>query len=390
MSEEIQDQEMNENSEITNAEKIDRIERSIENVITGIQNLKDKNSKIIFFVSDTEGHARGSVINVYQQAETLISLGYNVIMLYEKPDALKPSTWGKKSFDEIPMSSIQDKDALKVSSGDILIVPEIHADILQKTESLPLHRIIYIQSHEYMLDNFQIGKVWTDYGVFDVITTNESIVDLIKNVGHSNKVNLVKPYIPEEFNEAVKATPIKKPIITIYSRDQRKTVKIIKQFTTKYPMYRWVNFADGHGTHHESMPKVLAESMLAVWNDNIASYGRFALEALHANTPVVGVLPDIPQEWMTDENGIWVSNDNDIADIIATYIKQWTEDNIDVLENVKDTVANVGKYDDHVESVKTTFEDIVSRRIEFLDAIKDKYEVTLEELKSENKESVDN
>lgn len=376
-----------EETKITKEQKLERLEKSLNNVNEGISRLKNKEGKIIFFVSDTQGNARGSIINIYHQAETLINLGYNVNMLYEKNDYKKPSTWGKSEYDDIPTTTIQDSE-FKVSSSDILVVPEIHADVLQKTENLPLHRVILIQSHEYMLDNFQIGKTWTDYGVFDVLTNSETIVDMIKDIGHSDRVSVIKPYINDEFKVGDTGV-LKKPVVVLYSKEQRKSVKLIKQFTTKYPMYRWVNFTDAHGTHHESLPKLLSESMLTVWNDRISTLGRFALESLHCNTPVVGVLPDIPQEWMTGENGIWVSNDNDMIDVIATYVKQWIEDNLDVLGNVNETVKNVGLYEEHKESVETAFSGIINRRIEFLENIAKEYSESMEKIEAEEENEVE-
>lgn len=366
-----------------NTKQIEQINRVLTNLNTAIDNIEKKNNKIIFFVPDTKGQARSSVINIYDTAETLVELGYNVLMLYNKNDYMKPSSWGKAEYDNIPIETIENQ-TLKVGPEDIMVISEINGTILQETEQLPLMRVIYIQSHEYMLDTFPFGKTWSDFGVFNAITCSENIVDLIRDVSHIAQIDVVKPKVGDKFKPTNK---LKKPMVAIYSREQRKTAKIIKQFTTMYPLYRWVSFRDAHGFNHEDLPNLLAESMVAVWDDDIATYGRFALEALKTNTPVIAKLPDIPQDWMSNDNGIWVSDDNRIAEICAAYIKRWIEDDASELQNVAETVKDIGTHDEHLESVKVAFDNLTKNRIEELRANIDIYQEQLDFL--ENVEEVD-
>ena len=58
--------------------------------------------------------------------------------------------------------------------------------------------------------------------------------------------------------------------------------------------------------------------------------------------PVIGLVPNITPEWMNEENGIWINNQNMIVDVIADFIQNWLEDNIkpELYDNMKKTVEN--------------------------------------------------
>ena len=118
----------------------------------------------------------------------------------------------------------------------------------------------------------------------------------------------------------------KKPIISIYTRDQRDLVKIYKAFYLKYPHLKWVSFRDMRGLPREAFAKSLAESCLAIWVDEISSFGTFPLEAIKSNVPVLGLVPNMVPEWMNDKNGLWTHDPLMIVDLAANYFQAWLED----------------------------------------------------------------
>ena len=46
------------------------------------------------------------------------------------------------------------------------------------------------------------------------------------------------------------------------------------------------------------------------------------------NTPVIGKVPNMKPDWMTDSNGVWTYELNSVPDILAEFIQNWLEDNI--------------------------------------------------------------
>ena len=45
-------------------------------------------------------------------------------------------------------------------------------------------------------------------------------------------------------------------------------------------------------------------------------------------TPVIGKVPNMKPEWMSDTNGVWTYELNNMSDIVAEYTQNWLEDNI--------------------------------------------------------------
>jgi len=100
---------------------------------------------------------------------------------------------------------------------------------------------------------------------------------------------------------------------------------------------------------------------------------------MKCNVPVIGKVPNIIPEWMGDDNGIWVYDENQIADLAFNYIKNWMEDSLpENLSKVNETVE--GKYTIElfekatIEVYNTMFEKCLVR----LNRIKETFEKTLE------------
>jgi glycosyltransferase involved in cell wall biosynthesis len=119
-----------------------------------------------------------------------------------------------------------------------------------------------------------------------------------------------------------------KPIITVHSRDQRDTVNLIKTFYIKFPQYRWITFRDMRNLTETEFAKGLDESCLSVWIDDVSGYGTFPLESMKCGVPVLGLVPNLLPEWMTEDNGLWINNKTQLVDFIADYLQNWLEDNV--------------------------------------------------------------
>ncbi len=195
------------------------------------------------------------------------------------------------------------------------------------------------QSYDYIFEMLQPGKNWLDYNITDCITTTSKQKDYINTLFPSVNVDVIPVGIPSYFKPT---EDFKKPVVAIYTRDQRDTVKIYKTFYLRYPHLKWVSFRDMRGMSREQFAKNLSESCLAVWVDDISGFGTFPLEAMKSNVPVVGKVPNLVPDWMTDKNGIWTNSATNIPDIIGKFVQAWLEDmDNDVVKNTEDEKANL-------------------------------------------------
>ena len=60
-----------------------------------------------------------------------------------------------------------------------------------------------------------------------------------------------------------------------------------------------------------------------------------------SKTPVIGKVPNMKPEWLNDNNGVWTYELNNIHDILAEFIQNWLEDNIN--DELYDKGVEIGR-----------------------------------------------
>jgi hypothetical protein len=344
-----------------------------------IQGLKEKKFRIFFFVMDTKGNVVASLANIYEHARILRQLGYDAQILHEKSDYMSVVPILGDEYSDIPHVSA-DNQQLKVSSQDFIIIPEIFANVMEQTAKLPSKRIVFLQSYDYIFEMLMPGKNWAEYGITDVITTTQKQKEYVEDL-FLNRVNaeVIPVSIPSYFKESDKP---KKPIIAISTRDQRDLVKIYKRFYLKYPHLKWVSFRDMRGLPRETFASSLAESCLAIWVDEISSFGTFPVEAMKCNVPVLGLVPNMVPEWMADKNGLWTHDSLAITDLAANYFQAWLEDSEpqEIFEEME-KIKNLYTVEQQTEKIKEVYGRIVENRI---NELKSTLPMELEMVETEN------
>jgi hypothetical protein len=295
-----------------------------EKVKLSIQNLRDKKSKIYFLVQDTKGNAKASVRYIYQMALTLKNNGFNPIILHERNDYTSVNTWLGDEYNDLPHESIEGQN-LEVTPDDFLIIPEIFGYVMDQVKKLPCAKIVLTQSYAYMLETLQPGQSWSQFGFYKCITTTIKQKEYIEKIMRQNTFDIVEPYISENFYP--KGVP-PMPLIGIHTKDHSDTINIIKAFYLKFPQYRWFTFRDLRGLSESEFAKSLRDCFMSVWIDDDCGFGTFPLESMKSEVPVIGKIPNIVPEWMSDENGMWINDKTIMIDVIADFIQNWLEDNI--------------------------------------------------------------
>ncbi len=337
-----------------NTEQIQKLERSIDN-------MKSKLSRIYFIVQDTKGNAKASVRYIYQMAMALKKSGYNSIMLHEKPDYFGVSSWLEEEYMSIEHRSI-DGRSLEVSPDDLIIVPEIYGFIMDQITKLPCGKIVLSQAYDHVFETLQPGQTWAQLGFYKCITTSNKQKELIESVMRNVSVEVIEPCISETFQKN-EFPP--KTIINIHTRDHRDTTNLIKTFYAKFPQYRWITFRDLRGLSEVEFANAMKDSFISIWVDQTSSFGTFPLESMKMGIPVLGLVPDNVPTWMNEDNGLWVNNKTIIVDVLADFIQNWLEDNInpELFENMQRTVDSVKTLDQFTEDTLELFTKIFDVRI---------------------------
>lgn len=318
-------------------------------------------------VQDTKGNAKASVRYIYQLAYSLKNAGYNAIILHEKNDYTGVGEWmGNEYMEVLPHKSIE-KQNLEISPEDFIILPEIFGYVMEQIKNLPCGKIVLTQSYKYMLETLQPGQTWSQFGFLKCLTTTEKQKSYIEGVMKNVAVDILTPYISDVF-EKRDLPPM--PIIGVHSREQSDTVNLIKTFYLKFPQFRWFTFRDLRGLSEKEFANSLKECFLTVWIDRESGFGTYPLESMSCGVPVMGLLPDMLPEWMSEENGIWVDDITMMPDFIADFTQNWLEDNIkpELYENIKTTSERYKNKNDFNSKSVELFESYIKTRVDSLES----------------------
>jgi len=327
-----------------------------EKVKLSIQVLRNKKARIYFLVQDTKGNAKASVRYIYQMAKTLKDNGFNPIILHEKADYSGVVAWLDEDYMSIPHKAIEGQN-LEISPEDFLVIPELFGYVMDQVKQLPCAKIVLTQQYSHMLETLQPGQSWNQFGFMKCLTTSNKQKEYIERVMRQSSFDVIEPYITDSFKP--KSTPAM-PIIGIHTKEQTDAINIIKTFYLKFPQYRWFTFRDLRGLSEKEFANSLSDCFLSVWIDDDSAFGTFPLESMKSGVPVIGKVPNIPPDWMTEQNGIWITDKTLFVDVIADYIQNWLEDNInpeiqDEMKKTMEQFSDKQKFDSSVVTLFTTY-----------------------------------
>ena len=307
-----------------------------DKVKQSIQTLRDKKARIYFLVQDTKGNAKASVRYIYQMAKALLDKGFNPIILHEKADYAGVVAWLDEEYMSIPHKSIEGQN-LEISPEDFLVIPEIFGFVMEQVKQLPCAKIVLTQQYAHMLETLQPGQTWSQFGFYKCITTSNKQKEYIERVMRQVSFDIIEPVISEEFEP--KKTPAM-PIIGVHAKEQSDAINLIKTFYLKFPQYRWFTFRDLRGLSEKEFANSMRDCFLNVWIDDHSAFGTFPLESMKSGIPVIGKVPNLSPDWMSEDNGIWITDQTLFPDLVADYIQNWLEDNIDpkIYDEMKKTV----------------------------------------------------
>lgn len=351
-----------------------------------IENIKNKKGKIYIYTPNAKGMPSGGVAHVYDIVDILCEKGYNAFVLHDA-EYIMPK-WMGGNYSNLPHISFEVLSKQGVTPMDYLILPEFlvqsfYADLEKSKIKLPCEVIVLSQVYDLIFHNLDIGVQWFQFGIRNVITTTEKQKDFINSNLRGLNVHVVNPYIHNEFKQSDKP---KKPFVLINSRVKEDGEKIVKMFYNRFPQYSWIPFKFAAMSDRSKFAKDISECCVAVWIDDIASFGTLPLECMKSRVPVIGKIPQMMPEWMGNENngsynikdnGIWVLSSLNIVDCIGNYIDEWITDTLPnkIYDSMSKTVEKYSK-ENTINQLISTMDSIEVNRIERINTIFEKQNKT--------------
>ena len=370
---------------------------AIERINESIANLKDNNFNIYFFVVDSRNIPNSSIAYIYEFAKTLQDKGYNVTMLYQlqgeytEAELYRKKKLGKnidqskifvgvgdwlgKEYSDLPHMNVAHSQ-WKVSPSDILFIPEAFSSLMFQTYQYkaPCRRVVLLQDFSRVTDFIPLGIEWKNYGIYDAVSTTKQQETLIKSVFPYMRSKILPPMISSLFRKPIEP---KKLAVNIIATDQRIVNRIVKTFYWKYPIYKFISFVDLRNMSRDEYAKRLMEGAITVWVDNDTPFGHGALEAIACDNILIGKVPDMIPEWMTNEDGalsdcgLWTYDINAIPDFLANVIGAWMQDIIPgQLTDAMKTVSSRYTYERWEDNVEAVITEIIDEQVKSFESIK--------------------
>jgi hypothetical protein len=357
---------------------------ALRNIREEIGKIDNKESKVMFFVLDTEGYASGSLAYEYQLAKIAKDAGYNVSMVYQSDEKdeegfVGVEGWLGEEYSSIPHYDIR-KDEVDISPSDILFIPEIFSQVMNQTKKVPCKRVAIMQNFDYIVSQTPYSAQWGDYGILEAISNTEENKALLKSIFPYVKTTVIEPYIDKMFGETNK---LKKCVINVISHNPDDVTRLVKPFYWKYPLMKWVSFADLRGMNKMRFAEALREGFLTIWMDQDASFGYGAIEAMKCGNIVFAMLPKNKKKWMLEEDGdtlnsscFWFDDINQMHEKIATLVRAFVTDKIpETIYEGQEPVKEMYKEEDtkkqFLEYLETTLQER-KKRLEELEIIGNK------------------
>ena len=334
---------------------MDNKELVIKNIDEALERIKDKKSKVLFYVANTT-HATGSVLTTYKYALYLHNEGIKVIMIHDNKDYKKP-TWIGEEFKVLEHVAL-DSGKVKVTVDDIVIYPETHPDVMEKTKAVNCTKVVFCQTYKNILAPLPPGLDWTSLGMDYVIVVSEELKKYVKSIFHIDDIfiKVIEPSVDEELfynDEKV----YRQPTIPVVARNQADILELAKQFYSSYPEYKLVSFKDMRSFSIEDYALSLNESFLGVWLDRDASFGQFPVEALKTQLPIIALNTEMPTSH-NYENITWVNSKLDIPKIIFERLIEYL--NSPIVDN--DKIENIYGVEEEKTKVLSVYENLMNKK----------------------------
>ena len=345
-----------------------------------LNELSNKSSAFYFYVPPTNGVPSGAIAYIYDMVDILRESGLNGFILHDKD--YKVPMWMGGNYHNLPHIAFEQ---LKIKASDFLFIPEVYvqpffSDMKQNNIQLPCEVVVLSQISDMILHSLDMGAQWYHWGVRNVVTTTNTQKDYINRLMNGLAVEVVNPYIHDDFKKSDKP---QKPVIIINTRDKARGEKLANEFSRLHPHYTWIPSKFLANMDRADYATHIRECCLAVWVDEISSFGTFPLECMKSGVPVVGKIPEMIPEWMGEEkegvynikdNGVWLLSTNQkISDFISSFLDQWFTDSLEdtAYVNMDETVAVYSK-DNTKQQIMTTVDNLISSRVERVKGIFEK------------------
>lgn len=204
---------------------------------------------------------------------------------------------------------------LPLDAETLLVLPESASKLMKFAQGRVGECVVLAQSWMYLLKSLPNGVGWADYGIRRVLTVGESLRKFIVRSMPQLKVNVIRYAINRSVFKPC-APSQKRPLIVYQVRNEymhQKLCAVERVFFLRNPRLAHYRFEWLRGLPREIFAERLATAAVALYTDEIAGMPTLPLEAMACGTVPVGWATFGGSEYMTEDNGFWVTSGDVLA-----------------------------------------------------------------------------
>jgi hypothetical protein len=262
----------------------------------------DAHGRRIFYECRDIRVASGGVRRLYRHVESLSRHGFDASVLHHEPGFRLD--WFPS---EAPVCYWTDTFTFK--TGDVLVIPEGHTDVMRATVDAPCDRLVIALNWSNIYRHLPIGVDWRQLGIRGVIAGSECERDFVRRSMGLESTVLASGTDPRLFDHEVE----KRAQIAYMPRKQADAFHAIACiFRSRYPEWAHVPFVPIDGVAHEEVGRLMAQSAIFLATSVLEGLARPPLEAMAAGCLVVGFAGRGSLEYMTHEENCFLADDLDV------------------------------------------------------------------------------
>jgi len=237
---------------------------------------------------------------MYRHVQHLLRNGVQASIVHNDP-SFKPAWFGA----DVPTQYLKNQPT--ISSGDVLVVPEVHVSWLKTIKQIPARKIVLCQNHFLIYEGLKDARSWQELGVSHAVATSEIIANFINTVMAFPDASLVHLGIDHNL---FRPAPIKKRQIACMPRKMPGAFQFIRKTYERLAGADALPFAIIENMSEQDAARVLSESSIFLSLSWLEGFGLPPVEAMASGCTVVGFHGNGGREYATEQNGFWCEGDD--------------------------------------------------------------------------------
>jgi hypothetical protein len=268
----------------------------------------------ILYVSHDIGEPRGGIGVVYDHVATLRAHGFEAFVVHGMPGFRYPF-----APPEVPV--IDGGVKLAIRNTDIVVVPEDYAEVIRNCRDLKCRRVLFCQNHHFIFDGLARGEAWRDYGFSEYICVSAPIQQALKR-WFAISASIVRPAVDDAFF-AREFKPLALPMtLACMPRKGRSNLRLVHGLLAAKGLLRpgRLSWLEIEGLAKAEVAARLRDAHIYVSTSVREGLGLPPLEAMGTGCLVVGFAGGGGLDYATEDNGLWVPDEDPWA--LAAALEQ--------------------------------------------------------------------